>query len=163
MAGGPFTVVSNDTNLEGFPAAINQGLQLARGEYLVLLNNDVVVTDELAGSTCRIGQCLAFRTPGRGKSSVSEAAEPRLSPSFDAPDKYAAGGKPQPQPSDGPVISCAETTPQPSVGRVLSCAETTPPSPPVARGGKVSAGASSDGRGAGRTRTLALDLRHPSM
>ena len=35
------------TNAEnrGFPAAINQGLQTARGEYLVLLNNDAVVTD----------------------------------------------------------------------------------------------------------------------
>ena len=40
----PVTVVANATNL-GFPAAINQGLQLAQGEYLVLLNNDVVVTD----------------------------------------------------------------------------------------------------------------------
>ena len=29
----------------GFPRAINQGLQAARGEYLVLLNNDAVVTD----------------------------------------------------------------------------------------------------------------------
>ena len=29
----------------GFPAAINQGLRQARGEYLVLLNNDVVVTE----------------------------------------------------------------------------------------------------------------------
>ena len=44
MAAVPVTVVSNATNL-GFPAAINQGLRLARGEYLVLLNNDVVVTD----------------------------------------------------------------------------------------------------------------------
>ena len=38
------TVISNTTN-RGFPAAINQGLNAARGEYLVLLNNDVVVTD----------------------------------------------------------------------------------------------------------------------
>jgi O-antigen biosynthesis protein len=44
LAAVPVTVVSNTTNL-GFPAAINQGLQLARGEYLVLLNNDVIVTD----------------------------------------------------------------------------------------------------------------------
>ena len=29
----------------GSPAAVNQGLQAARGEYLVLLNNDAVVTD----------------------------------------------------------------------------------------------------------------------
>ena len=40
----PVTVIANATN-RGFPAAINQGLQVARGEYLVLLNNDVVVTD----------------------------------------------------------------------------------------------------------------------
>jgi cellulose synthase/poly-beta-1,6-N-acetylglucosamine synthase-like glycosyltransferase len=44
MASMPVTVVTNTTNL-GFPAAINQGLQLARGDYLVLLNHDVVVTD----------------------------------------------------------------------------------------------------------------------
>src|SRR5215469_10072178 len=37
----PVTIISNSTNL-GFPAAINQGLREARGEYLVLLNNDVV-------------------------------------------------------------------------------------------------------------------------
>ena len=40
----PVTVIANTRNL-GFPAAINQGLECARGEYLVLLNNDVVVTD----------------------------------------------------------------------------------------------------------------------
>ncbi len=40
----PITVIANSTN-RGFPTAINQGLQYARGEYLVLLNNDDVVTD----------------------------------------------------------------------------------------------------------------------
>ncbi len=40
----PVTSVRNTRNL-GFPAAINQGLQIAAGEYLVLLNNDAVVTD----------------------------------------------------------------------------------------------------------------------
>jgi glycosyltransferase involved in cell wall biosynthesis len=44
----PVTVISNATN-RGFPAAINQGLQYARGEYLVLLNNDVVVTEGWLG------------------------------------------------------------------------------------------------------------------
>ena len=44
LAGVPVTIVSNATN-RGFPAAINQGLHLSRGEYLVLLNNDVIVTD----------------------------------------------------------------------------------------------------------------------
>src|SRR5271165_596502 len=40
----PVTLIANATN-RGFPAAINQGLEFARGEFLVLLNNDVVVTD----------------------------------------------------------------------------------------------------------------------
>jgi glycosyltransferase involved in cell wall biosynthesis len=41
----PVTIIANETN-RGFPAAVNQGLQAARGEYLVLLNNDVVVTHD---------------------------------------------------------------------------------------------------------------------
>lgn len=40
----PVTIIANSTN-RGFPAAVNQGLRQARGGYLVLLNNDVVVTD----------------------------------------------------------------------------------------------------------------------
>jgi glycosyltransferase involved in cell wall biosynthesis len=44
----PVTVISNSKNL-GFPAAINQWLKAARGEYLVLLNNDVVETDGWLG------------------------------------------------------------------------------------------------------------------
>jgi glycosyltransferase involved in cell wall biosynthesis len=41
----PVTIIRNPTN-RGFPAAINQGLEEARGEYLVMLNNDAVVTDD---------------------------------------------------------------------------------------------------------------------
>ena len=40
----PVTLIANSTNL-GFPAAVNQALKYARGEYLVLLNNDAVVTE----------------------------------------------------------------------------------------------------------------------
>ncbi|MCL4423913.1 MAG: glycosyltransferase [Firmicutes bacterium] len=36
--------ILNETNL-GFPKAVNQGLALAGGEYLVLLNNDTVATE----------------------------------------------------------------------------------------------------------------------
>jgi glycosyltransferase involved in cell wall biosynthesis len=44
----PVIVVHNERNV-GFPAAINQGLKAARGDYLVLMNNDAVVTNRLAG------------------------------------------------------------------------------------------------------------------
>jgi glycosyltransferase involved in cell wall biosynthesis len=40
----PVTVNSNASD-RGFPSATNQGLHVARGDYLVLLNNDAVVTD----------------------------------------------------------------------------------------------------------------------
>src|SRR5579875_3330536 len=39
----PVTLITNGENL-GFPRAINQGLQAASGDDLVLLNNDAVVT-----------------------------------------------------------------------------------------------------------------------
>lgn len=38
-------VITNPAN-RGFPAACNQGLRAARGDYLVLLNNDAVVTHD---------------------------------------------------------------------------------------------------------------------
>lgn len=40
----PFIVCRNRVNL-GYPAGVNQGLRMARGESIVLLNNDVIVTD----------------------------------------------------------------------------------------------------------------------
>lgn len=43
-AAAPVTIIANEAN-RGFPAAVNQGLKVARGAFLVMLNNDVVVTD----------------------------------------------------------------------------------------------------------------------
>jgi GT2 family glycosyltransferase len=40
----PVTLIGNERNV-GFPRAINQGLEAAAGEYLVLLNNDAIVTE----------------------------------------------------------------------------------------------------------------------
>jgi glycosyltransferase involved in cell wall biosynthesis len=70
MAAVPVTVVTNTRNL-GFPAAINQGLQRARGEYLVLLNNDVVVTDGWLDQLI----ALANAKRGRGEDVTAEHAE----------------------------------------------------------------------------------------
>jgi glycosyltransferase involved in cell wall biosynthesis len=58
------TVIPDPTNL-GFPAAINQALKAARGEYLVLLNNDSVVTDGWLGPVDRTRK-HEVRSPQRG-------------------------------------------------------------------------------------------------
>ena len=44
LAPVPVTVITSSST-KSLPAAINQGLKAARGDYLVLLNNDAVVTD----------------------------------------------------------------------------------------------------------------------
>jgi len=43
---GDVTVIRNETNL-GFAAAVNQGLREARGQFLLVLNNDVVVPERM--------------------------------------------------------------------------------------------------------------------
>ena len=62
----PVTMIANSTNL-GFPAAVNQGLKHARGEYLVLLINDAVATEGW------LEQLIARRRPGRARSRGSSA------------------------------------------------------------------------------------------
>lgn len=57
----PVTLIANAEN-RGFPAACNQGLAAARGDYLVLLNNDAVVTDAWLGQLA----ALADSDPGIG-------------------------------------------------------------------------------------------------
>ena len=71
----PVTVITNAMN-RGFPAAINQGLQVARGEYLVLLNNDVVVTDAWLEQIVASGECAA--TIGLVGPMSNYAAPPQL-------------------------------------------------------------------------------------
>ena len=76
-----------------------------RGEYMVLLNNDVVVTDGW------LDQLIALVNAKRG------AAEMGLVPSASI------------------VPGSAESTPPPCVGDVPGSAESTPPGPPSTRGG----------------------------
>jgi GT2 family glycosyltransferase len=52
----PVTNLRNPTNL-GFSPACNQGLRAARGDYLVLLNNDAVVTDGWLDQLTALATC----------------------------------------------------------------------------------------------------------
>jgi glycosyltransferase involved in cell wall biosynthesis len=61
----PVTVIANGQNL-GFPRAVNQGLRAARGEYLVLLNNDAVVTDGWLDQLIALSSIRMEATEGAG-------------------------------------------------------------------------------------------------
>jgi glycosyltransferase involved in cell wall biosynthesis len=77
----PVTIIRNTRNL-GFPRAINQGLREARGEYLVLLNNDAVVTDDwleqLVGLAEMTGQVQGKPEVGLVGPMSNYAAPPQL-------------------------------------------------------------------------------------
>jgi GT2 family glycosyltransferase len=162
----PVTVIASVTS-RGHPAAINQGLKAARGEYLVLLNNDVVVNDGWLGQlialtnakgdfTAECADCAETDAEGgtEGRPAVDLGAgsgDPRTAPERDLRTGRGSSASPSdglviscaettPAPSDSTVIGCAETTPAPSDSTVIGCAETTPPGPPFARGGKGSVG-----------------------
>jgi GT2 family glycosyltransferase len=124
----PVTVVSNTTNL-GFPAAINQGLQLARGEYLVLLNNDVVVTDAWLDQLI----ALANSKSGRVEDVSAENVETKTEEGREwrpAVDSGAGSGDPRtalPVPTNGdpratasslPTADCLLPAPKSAIGLV---------------------------------------------
>jgi glycosyltransferase involved in cell wall biosynthesis len=84
----PVTVVTNATNL-GFPAAINQGLEQAHGEYLVLLNNDVVVTDAWLDQLVALANAesrQAADEPQNERAEIASTAECAKSAKIDAVD-----------------------------------------------------------------------------
>src|SRR5262249_36845277 len=56
-------VVIHNADNRGYPAGVNQGLAAARSAYLVLLNNDVVLT---AGWLDRLVRCAVQAGPGVG-------------------------------------------------------------------------------------------------
>lgn len=47
FTGVPGIIIRNKTNL-GFPIAVNQGIGAAKGDIIILLNNDVIVTENWA-------------------------------------------------------------------------------------------------------------------
>ena len=73
QAGGrvPVTVIHNARN-RGFPAAINQGLRAARGEYLVLLNNDAVVTEGWLDHLIALSAAIVDTTDEAGRENDEE-------------------------------------------------------------------------------------------
>ena len=105
MANMPVTVVTNATN-RGFPAAVNQGLKAARGEYLVLLNNDVVVTDGWLEQLVGLVNARRGTSAGAGARSCADD-----------------------------VNGSVETSTPPGVGSVPGSAGSTPPNPPSRSGG----------------------------
>jgi Glycosyl transferase family 2 len=131
----PVVVIANTTN-RGVPAAINQGLKAARCEYLVLVRNDVVVTDGWLDQL----MALANVKTGTEKDIAAENAEDaerKIEDKTEDPEMYFArrelrsrcgegeaptelasalgshGGSPSPDVS-------AEATPPPSGGPVVS-------------------------------------------
>jgi glycosyltransferase involved in cell wall biosynthesis len=86
----PVTVIRNAQN-RGYPAAINQGLELARGEFLVLLNNDAVVTDGwldqlIALTRVDMEANEEWDCPRPGKTSADEVSQFPIPDSRSRPD-----------------------------------------------------------------------------
>ena len=100
MSSVPVTVISNATNL-GFPAAINQGLRV-RGEYLVLLNNDVVVVDGW------LDQLVAL-VNAKADLVVDEGGASPAGPSAELARECSGASPPTPPPGGGARLSVAHS------------------------------------------------------
>jgi glycosyltransferase involved in cell wall biosynthesis len=96
----PVTVITNPVN-RGFPAAINQGLKAARGEYLVLLNNDAVVTDGW------LKQLIALANAERRRTVEDAAGRPAVNSGAGSGDPRTAR---DPGSAREPRTACAQRT-----------------------------------------------------
>jgi hypothetical protein len=120
----PVTEIADATG-RVLPAAINQGLRAARGEYLVVLNNDVVVTDGWLGQLIALANAKGdFAAEHAEHAETKTVGEREGRP---AVDLGAGSGDPR---------TARGTGVPPSEGTVIGYAETTPPDPRFARGGK---------------------------
>ena len=121
--GVPVTVIADAAD-RGLAAAFNQGLKAARGEYLVLLNNDVVVTDSWLDQLIALAGALHPESLANGSAGNS-------TPASESP--VVGSHETIPPTSASPVIGRAEASPPPSASPVIGCAR-PPPGPPFARG-----------------------------
>jgi glycosyltransferase involved in cell wall biosynthesis len=136
MAAVPVTVISNTTNL-GFPAAVNQGLRLARGEYLVLLNNDVVVTDAWLDQLVALVNASSGAADADAGTSGNAEADGGGRPSVDACTRSGDPRTAPLAPGVGDGSSSVAAGPTSSAGIVPGSVGLTPPLAPPSQGGEM--------------------------
>jgi glycosyltransferase involved in cell wall biosynthesis len=142
----PVTVISNREN-RGFPAAINQGLAAARGEYLVMLNNDVVVTDAwldqlTALTTAKTGE-EENRSTAKDAKSAKEDGETNGKGEFvnETPNATIVHFADEVSASEAATATIAMTTPSPIIpGEPRTTDHGPRTNHPFTRGGKLGVG-----------------------
>jgi GT2 family glycosyltransferase/predicted SAM-dependent methyltransferase len=90
------TLIRNETNL-GFPAAVNQGVRAAKGDIIVLLNNDVIVTpgwgDRLKAHLERFSIVGPMTNFCAGRQRIQVPAYTDKDSLFEVAEEYAEGHK----------------------------------------------------------------------
>ena len=93
----PVKVVTNPSNL-GFPAAVNRGLAVAEGGYVVLLNNDAVVCESWLDQLIALAdsdESIGLAGPMSNYASPPQLVESVPYPDLDGMHRFAAGWRAQ--------------------------------------------------------------------
>ena len=140
------TVIASTTN-RGVPAAIYQGLKAARGEYRVLVSNDVVVTDSWSDQLIALASMSRVSLEkGRGEDITAEDAESKTGERTKDPERCFARREPRRRCAEGEALFVpasalglhggspsrdvsADASIPSAASSVVSFAETTPPGP----------------------------------